>query len=152
MTPVSVAILDDFQDVTRAMADWDRLPPHVSVTIFNEHFEGEELIRRISRFDILVITRERILRSTIREEEEDDIATVQLDFAGGEIDRRYGRYGTVDIDPRRVATFPGTVEDVELDCNAVRNSTISELAAPPAQSGDAVVLKDKGKSVGPGVE
>src|SRR6266481_2160051 len=58
MTPVSVAILDDFQNVTRGLADWGRLPPHVSVTIFNEHFEGEELIRRISPFDVLVITRE----------------------------------------------------------------------------------------------
>src|SRR5258707_8059521 len=59
MTPLSVAILDDFQNVTREFADWGRLPPHVGVTIFNEHFEGEELIRRISPFDVLVITRER---------------------------------------------------------------------------------------------
>src|SRR5258706_11653696 len=59
MSPISVAILDDFQNVTRELADWTRLPPHVSVTIFNEHFEGEELIRRISPFDVLVITRER---------------------------------------------------------------------------------------------
>jgi phosphoglycerate dehydrogenase-like enzyme len=59
MTPLSVAILDDFQNVTRELADWKRLPPHVSVTIYNEHFEGEELIRRISPFDVLVITRER---------------------------------------------------------------------------------------------
>src|SRR5882672_8369031 len=59
MTPISVAILDDFQNVTRDLADWKRLPPHVNVTIFNEHFEGDELIRRISPFDVLVITRER---------------------------------------------------------------------------------------------
>src|SRR5258706_16264059 len=59
MSPISVAILDDFQNVTRELADWTRLPPHVSVTIFNEHFEDEELIRRISPFDVLVITRER---------------------------------------------------------------------------------------------
>src|SRR6266404_1181890 len=67
MTPISVAILDDFQNVTRELADWGRLPPHVSVTIFNEHFEGEELIERISPFDVLVITRERtpFPRSTV---------------------------------------------------------------------------------------
>jgi phosphoglycerate dehydrogenase-like enzyme len=59
MTAVTVGILDDFQDVTRKLADWSRLPPHVSVMIFNEHFEGEELIRRIAAFDVLVITRER---------------------------------------------------------------------------------------------
>src|SRR5260370_34100464 len=59
MIPVSIAILDDFQNVTRGLADWGRLPPQVGVTIFNEHFEGDELIRRISPFDVLVITRER---------------------------------------------------------------------------------------------
>ncbi len=59
MTPVSVAILDDFQDVTRTLADWGRLPPHVSVGIFNDHVEGETLVRRIERFDVLVLTRER---------------------------------------------------------------------------------------------
>ena len=59
MIPVKVGILDDFQNVTSGIADWGRLPPHVSVTFFNEHFEGEELIRRIAPFDVLVITRER---------------------------------------------------------------------------------------------
>jgi phosphoglycerate dehydrogenase-like enzyme len=29
------------------------------VTIFNRHFDGEELVRRIARFDVLVLTRER---------------------------------------------------------------------------------------------
>jgi len=59
MTPVSVAILDDFQDVTRTLADWGRLPPHVAVSIFNDHVEGETLLRRLEPFDVLVLTRER---------------------------------------------------------------------------------------------
>jgi phosphoglycerate dehydrogenase-like enzyme len=59
MTPVSVAILDDFQDVTRTLADWGRLPPHVSVASFNDHVEGDALVRRIEPFDVLVLTRER---------------------------------------------------------------------------------------------
>jgi len=59
MTPVRIGILDDFQNVTRKIADWSRLPPHVTVTAFQEHFEGEELIARIAPFDVLVITRER---------------------------------------------------------------------------------------------
>jgi phosphoglycerate dehydrogenase-like enzyme len=59
MTSVRVGILDDFQNVTRAFADWSRLPLHVSVTVFNRHFEGEELVERIAPFDVLVITRER---------------------------------------------------------------------------------------------
>ena len=59
MTSINVGILDDFQNVTRSFADWSRLPPHVSVTVFNQHFEGEELVQRIAPFDVLVITRER---------------------------------------------------------------------------------------------
>ena len=59
MTPISVAIPDDFQDVTRTLADWGRLPPHVSVTVFNDHVEGETLLRRLKPFDVLVVTRER---------------------------------------------------------------------------------------------
>jgi phosphoglycerate dehydrogenase-like enzyme len=59
MTPIRIGILDDFQNVTLKIADWGRLPAHVSVTAFNEHLAGEELIRRIAPFDVLVITRER---------------------------------------------------------------------------------------------
>ena len=59
MNPVAVAILDDFQNVTRTLADWGRLPPHVAVTVFNDHVEGETLLRRLTPFDVLVVTRER---------------------------------------------------------------------------------------------
>ena len=59
MNPIKIGILDDFQNVTRTFADWSRLPPHVSVTVFNQHFEGDELVARITPFDVLVITRER---------------------------------------------------------------------------------------------
>ena len=59
MTPVSVAILDDFQDVTRTLVDWGRLPSRVSVSIFNDHVEGDTLVRRLEPFDVLVLTRER---------------------------------------------------------------------------------------------
>jgi phosphoglycerate dehydrogenase-like enzyme len=59
MTPISVAILDDFQNVTRTLANWNRLPAHVSVTVFNDHVEGEPLVQRLKPFDVLVVTRER---------------------------------------------------------------------------------------------
>jgi phosphoglycerate dehydrogenase-like enzyme len=64
---VKVAILDDFQDITRQLADWGRLPKHVAVTVFNDHFEGEDLIARIAPFEVLVLTRERtpLRRATI---------------------------------------------------------------------------------------
>ena len=59
MTPVRVAILDDYQNVALSFADWSRLPAHVAVTVFTRHFEGEELIGAIAPFDVLVIMRER---------------------------------------------------------------------------------------------
>lgn len=57
--PVAVAALDDFQGVIRGLADWGRLPPHVSVTIFNDHVDGEALVARAQPFHVLVLTRER---------------------------------------------------------------------------------------------
>jgi len=57
--PLRLGIIDDFQDVTRKFADWGRLRSNVSVTIFNDHVQREELIRRLTPFDILVVTRER---------------------------------------------------------------------------------------------
>jgi phosphoglycerate dehydrogenase-like enzyme len=59
VTPIRIAILDDYQDVARRLADWNRLPPHASVTVFNRHLEGEELVQTVTPFDVLVIMRER---------------------------------------------------------------------------------------------
>jgi phosphoglycerate dehydrogenase-like enzyme len=59
MGAIAVGMLDDFQNVARGFADWGRLPPQVTLTVFNRHFEGEELIRQIAGFDVVVITRER---------------------------------------------------------------------------------------------
>jgi phosphoglycerate dehydrogenase-like enzyme len=61
MNDVKIGILDDFQNVVRKLADWGRLPPHVRVSVFNDHAEGEELVRRLTPFDVLVLTRERTL-------------------------------------------------------------------------------------------
>ena len=59
MKNIRIAVLDDFQSVVRGLADWGRLPSHVSVAIFNDHVEGEALIDRAASFDVLVLTRER---------------------------------------------------------------------------------------------
>ena len=59
MSEISVAVLDDFQNVVRGLADWERLPAHVSVTVFNDHLEGEPLVRRLTPFHAIVATRER---------------------------------------------------------------------------------------------
>ncbi len=59
MKKFSIAVLDDFQNVVRRLADWDRLPAELSLSVFNDHLEGEALVRRLTPFDILVVTRER---------------------------------------------------------------------------------------------
>ena len=57
--PLRVGILDDYQDVTRGLADWARLPAHVAVTVFNDHAQGDDLLLRLMPFEVLVVTRER---------------------------------------------------------------------------------------------
>lgn len=60
MTQAQVAILDDYQGVALAMADWSRLGEHVRVTVFRDHVEDtESLIARLQPFDVLCIMRER---------------------------------------------------------------------------------------------
>jgi phosphoglycerate dehydrogenase-like enzyme len=55
-----VAVLDDYLDVVRQVADWDSLPNGVEVTVFNDHVTDEDaLIERLAGFDIIVATRER---------------------------------------------------------------------------------------------
>jgi phosphoglycerate dehydrogenase-like enzyme len=52
------AVLDDYQDVATAMADWDRLP--VEVTVFREHLtDSPDVADALRDFDIVVIMRER---------------------------------------------------------------------------------------------
>jgi len=57
---VNVAILDDYQDVAREMADWDRLPPEAGLSIFADHLNDEDAIaRRLRDFDVVIAMRER---------------------------------------------------------------------------------------------
>ena len=54
-----VAVLDDYQAVARAMADWDRLAD-TSVVCFHDHVAlPDELVARLSGFDVVVAMRER---------------------------------------------------------------------------------------------
>ncbi len=55
-----VAILDDYQNVVLDLADWSRLPPAVSLTVFNDHLVDEAAIaERLRDFEIVAINRER---------------------------------------------------------------------------------------------
>jgi phosphoglycerate dehydrogenase-like enzyme len=55
-----VAILDDYQDVALAVADWSSLGPEVAVQAFHERLSGDDaLIKRLADFEVIVAMRER---------------------------------------------------------------------------------------------
>jgi phosphoglycerate dehydrogenase-like enzyme len=55
-----VAILDDYQNVALATADWSRLPDGSEVEAFNDHlFDEDALVKRLAGFDTIVAMRER---------------------------------------------------------------------------------------------
>ena len=56
---VKVAVLDDFQDAARGMADWSRLDGRAEVTFFNDNLRGDALLERLRPFDAAVAIRER---------------------------------------------------------------------------------------------
>ncbi len=55
-----VAVLDDYQNVARDMADWDSLPAGVSVDFFRDHLSVDgDVARRLEPYEIVVAMRER---------------------------------------------------------------------------------------------
>ena len=57
---IRVAVLDDYQDVARSMADWSVLAARAEVFFLHRHLgSGAALIDALSPFDVIVLTRER---------------------------------------------------------------------------------------------
>ncbi len=55
-----VAILDDYQGVALAMADWQSLHPAAQMQVFTDHLDGiDALAQRLHLFECIVIMRER---------------------------------------------------------------------------------------------
>jgi len=55
-----VAIIDDYQNVARSYADWDRLKGRAEVTVFADHLADEDaLVARLAPFDAVALMRER---------------------------------------------------------------------------------------------
>jgi len=55
-----VAILDDYQNVARRMADWASLPAGTEVVVFADHLSGPDAVaKRLADFDAVVAMRER---------------------------------------------------------------------------------------------
>ena len=57
---IRIAVLDDYQEAARDMADWGALPPGVEVEMFHDHLAEEDaLVERLGRFDVVIGMRER---------------------------------------------------------------------------------------------
>lgn len=58
--PIRVAVLDDYQHVALAYADWTVLKDQVSVTVFHDHLLDEAaLAARLKPFEVICVMRER---------------------------------------------------------------------------------------------
>lgn len=54
-----IAVLDDYQDVARNLADWARIPG-AELTTFQDHLSNQDaLAKRLAPFDVLMVIRER---------------------------------------------------------------------------------------------
>lgn len=57
---IKVAILDDWQSVAHSSADWSELAQQAELVFFKEPFASpDELIQKISEFDVIIAMRER---------------------------------------------------------------------------------------------
>ena len=58
--PVSVAILDDYQNAARSRGNWSSLLPRANVVFFHDHVaDVDSLAARLLNFDVVVLMRER---------------------------------------------------------------------------------------------
>jgi phosphoglycerate dehydrogenase-like enzyme len=57
---IRIAVLDDYQNVARSMADWSPLEGRAEITVFNDHIaERSALLERLRPFDVVCAMRER---------------------------------------------------------------------------------------------
>lgn len=59
-SPVTIAVLDDYQNIALAMADWSPLAGRAAITVFPDHLaDPEQVVERLLPFDVVCIMRER---------------------------------------------------------------------------------------------
>lgn len=62
---LNVAVLDDYQNVTKKFGNWSELEDKINLKIFNKYFDdSNELVKYLSDFDVLCLMRERTLLSS----------------------------------------------------------------------------------------
>jgi len=62
---LNVAVLDDYQNVTKNFGNWSELEGKINLKIFNEYFDdSNELVKYLLDFNVLCLMRERTLLSS----------------------------------------------------------------------------------------
>ena len=62
---LNVAVLDDYQNVTKKFGNWSNLDDKINLKIFNKYFDNsDELVKCLSDFDVLCLMRERTILSS----------------------------------------------------------------------------------------
>ena len=62
---LKVAVLDDYQNVTKKFGNWSELDDKINLKIFNEYFDNsDELVKCLLDFDVLCLMRERTILSS----------------------------------------------------------------------------------------
>ena len=62
---LNVAVLDDYQNVTKKFGNWAQLEGKINLKIFNKYFDhSNELVKNLSEFDVLCLMRERTVLSS----------------------------------------------------------------------------------------
>jgi phosphoglycerate dehydrogenase-like enzyme len=57
---MKVAILDDYQNVALALADWSTVANRAAITVFNDHLSDlDAVVERLLPFDVICVMRER---------------------------------------------------------------------------------------------
>jgi phosphoglycerate dehydrogenase-like enzyme len=57
---MKVAIIDDYQNVALAMADWSSIARRAEITVFNDHVaDPDAAVKRLLPFDVICVMRER---------------------------------------------------------------------------------------------
>jgi phosphoglycerate dehydrogenase-like enzyme len=57
---VTIAILDDYQNIALQMADWSSLAGRATITVFDDHLaDPDRVVERLRPFDVVCVMRER---------------------------------------------------------------------------------------------
>ena len=60
LAPITIAVLDDYQDAARSLVDWSAVDARAAVTVFDDHLADLDAVaERLQAFDVLCIMRER---------------------------------------------------------------------------------------------